>query len=104
MIVLIVIIILFLLLAIFLMYGKGSFLIAGYNTLSQEEKEKYDQKALCRSVGKLLFSIVFCMLLMLAADLFNQSYLLTIGGIGMPACIIFYLIYSYRHDETKFRK
>lgn len=28
--------------------GKGSSLIAGYNTAGPEEKKKYDEKALCR--------------------------------------------------------
>jgi len=31
--------------------GKGSFLIAGYNTASKQEKEKYDEKKLCRVMG-----------------------------------------------------
>lgn len=28
--------------------GKGSWLIAGYNMMSDEEKQKYDYKKLCR--------------------------------------------------------
>lgn len=28
--------------------GKGSWLIAGYNMMSDEEKQKYDHKKLCR--------------------------------------------------------
>ncbi len=38
-------------LSIVLLMGKGSFLIAGYNTASKQEKEKYDVKKLCRVVG-----------------------------------------------------
>ena len=34
--------------------GKGAFLIAGYNTASRSEKENYDEKALCRFMGKLM--------------------------------------------------
>lgn len=45
------------LMSIILMLGKGSFLIAGYNTSSKEEKEKYDEKKLCRVVGAGLFFI-----------------------------------------------
>lgn len=37
--------------------GHGSFLVAGYNTMSKEEKEKYDDKALCRFVGKFLIMV-----------------------------------------------
>lgn len=31
--------------------GKGSFLIAGYNTASKEQKKRYDEKKLCRLMG-----------------------------------------------------
>ena len=34
-----------------LLLGKGSWLIAGYNTATEEEKERYDKKRLCRVVG-----------------------------------------------------
>ena len=38
-------------LTVVLLMGKGSFLIAGYNTSSKEEKQEYDEKKLCRVVG-----------------------------------------------------
>ena len=38
-------------LSVVLLMGKGSFLVAGYNTASKKEKEKYDVKKLCRVVG-----------------------------------------------------
>ncbi len=38
-------------LSIILLMGKGSILIAGYNTLSKEEKQKYNTKKLCRVMG-----------------------------------------------------
>ena len=34
-----------------LLTGHGSFLIAGYNTATPKEREKYDQKKLCRVIG-----------------------------------------------------
>ena len=39
------------LLSVYLLSGRGSFLIAGYNTSSKEEKAKYDEKKLCYTVG-----------------------------------------------------
>jgi hypothetical protein len=36
--------------------GRGSSLIAGYNTASEEEKNNFDEKALCRFMG--MFSMV----------------------------------------------
>jgi len=43
--------VLFALLTIILLSGRGAFLIAGYNTSSTEEKAKYDEKKLCRVTG-----------------------------------------------------
>ena len=51
MIVCIVLEMLFLVLSIFLFMGKGSWLIAGYNTLSEEDKKKYDKQKLCKIAG-----------------------------------------------------
>ena len=38
-------------LSIVLLSGHGSWVISGYNTASKEEKEKYDEKKLCRTMG-----------------------------------------------------
>lgn len=44
---------LFSVLGFYMMFtGRGSFLIAGYNTMSKEEKEKFDSKALSKFIGK----------------------------------------------------
>ena len=43
--------IIFAVLSISLISGHGSWLISGYNTASKEEKEKYDEKKLCRTMG-----------------------------------------------------
>lgn len=45
------IMILFAVLSVFLLIGKGGFLIAGYNTSSPEQKAKVDEKKLCRVMG-----------------------------------------------------
>ncbi len=37
--------------SIILISGRGANLIAGYNTASREEKNRYDTKKLCRGVG-----------------------------------------------------
>ena len=42
---------LFAVLSLVLLLGKGSWLIAGYNTASPEEKKRYDEKRLCRVSG-----------------------------------------------------
>lgn len=52
------------LLSLLLIYGKGSWLIAGYNTASKKEKAKYDEKLLCKVVGIGLLVIAAAILLM----------------------------------------
>lgn len=39
------------LVSITLISGHGSWMISGYNTASKKEKEKYDEKKLCRTAG-----------------------------------------------------
>ena len=53
--------VLFLIMAIVFFFGKGDFLIAGYNTASDEEKAKYDKKKLNRTYAFicLILSISF---------------------------------------------
>lgn len=54
-------------LSIVFLSGHGGKLIAGYNTASKEEKEQYDSKKLCRTIGAgmavitilILFTILF---------------------------------------------
>lgn len=58
---------LFLVMGIVLFCGKGSRLIAGYNTMSPQEKKKYDEKKLCKAAS------VVCVLCSLM--LFIMSYL-----------------------------
>ena len=54
----------FVLLGILFSRGKGAFLIAGYNTASAAEKARYDEKALCRFMGKLMFALAACQAVM----------------------------------------
>ncbi len=43
--------------AIVMLTGRGANLLAGYNTLSKEEKEKYDGKKLAKFMGKIFLPI-----------------------------------------------
>ena len=46
-----IVFVIFAVLSIILLSGHGSWFISGYNTASNEEKEKYDEKKLCRTMG-----------------------------------------------------
>ena len=54
----------FAILSVVLLSGHGAFLIAGYNTLSKEEKSKYDEKKLCRVFGVGMSVITICIAVM----------------------------------------
>lgn len=46
-----IVFIIFAVLSIVLLLGHGSWFISGYNTASKEEKEGYNEKKLCRTMG-----------------------------------------------------
>ena len=64
MIVLIILAVLFLIMGIIILVGKGDNLIAGYNTASQKEREQYNVKRLRGLVGGLLIILAPMMLLL----------------------------------------
>jgi len=47
-----------------LLSGRGAFLIAGYNTASEKNKQKIDSKKLCRVMGAGLLVIAVLILVM----------------------------------------
>jgi small neutral amino acid transporter SnatA (MarC family) len=79
--------ILFIVLAIILLMGKGDKLIAGYNTASEEERKKVDIKRL-RIVMAILMVItaVFCAILPLIGN--NKTSQLAAAGIFIAITIV----------------
>lgn len=55
----------FFILSVLLFNGKASMLLAGYNSMSNKEKARYDKKKLCRSSSIVTF-IVSIMLFIMA--------------------------------------
>lgn len=90
----IVITLLFIILGGIFSLGKGAFLISGYNTLSKEEKTKYDEKAMCKFMGKSMFVLAFSIFLWGFSNLIKQPILLAIGLILFIGTVIFIVIYA----------
>lgn len=93
---------LFAVLGIILWNGKGSWLIAGYNTSSKTEKSKYDEKALCRFVAKLMFFYTACFVLV-AVSTWQEAMtlyycLIALFLVGTVAAII------YANTGNRFKK
>lgn len=76
---------------ILLFNGKGTFLIAGYNTLSKEEKDKYDDVAVAKFMGKMAFALAFSNLLTLLGNKYHLKWLSIFGGI-LTFCLALYLV------------
>lgn len=91
-------------LGIYLLQGKGGWLIAGYNTMSKEEKEKYDEPALCKATGKLVLAIAFTIALITAGDLLRMQALTIAGVTAMVIFIAFGLIYINTGEPFKKRE
>ncbi|WP_083584335.1 DUF3784 domain-containing protein [Bacillus weihaiensis] len=81
--------------------GKSAFLLAGYNTLSDEEKAKFDEKALCKFMGKIMYGISFSLLLFGLSDIVDRQILLLFGLLLLIGFIVFALIYGSTKNRFK---
>ena len=73
------IVLLFVILGVVLLCGKGGFLIAGYNTMSAQEKAQWDEKSLCKAVGILMLIIAACVTLTVLSAMHHNYIFLTIS-------------------------
>ena len=95
-------ILLFLLLGLVFSRGKGAFLIAGYNTASKAEKARYDEKALCRFMGRLMFAMAGCWAVVALSTLLDREWLLFLG-LGLYLVVIFGGV-IYANTGNRFRR
>ena len=96
------VILLFLLLGVVFSLGKGAFLIAGYNTASKAEKAKYDEKALCRFMGKIMFAMAGCQGIMALGILVVGMWLFWVGIAAFLAVAFGTVIYA--NTGNRFQK
>ena len=97
------IIVLFILLGLLFARGKGAGLIAGYNTMSAREKEKYDKKKLCKAMAKLMFALAACWAVLAAGVISQVKWLHWVGAILLFAAVIVGVILMNKND-SKMRK
>jgi len=79
-------------------------LIAGYNTLSAEDKAKYNKVALCKAVGKIVLCIMFSIVLIFMGEFFQLNWLLIVGISLMIAIIVVGLIYLNTGNRYRIHK
>ena len=87
--------------AVFLINGRGTWMIAGYNTMSKAEKEKYNEKALCRFVGWFMIGIMLCVLLTAVGSHFGIRWLSYTWILAIHASIFFAI---YANTSKRFLK
>lgn len=97
----IIIIALFCFLGIILSSGKGSFLIAGFNTMSEKEKEKYDAVALSKFMGKMMFALSFSMVFFVISEAIGVKWVFIVGLILFIGIFIFTLFYTNKWGRFK---
>lgn len=73
--------------------GIGAGLIAGYNTSSAAKKAKYDKKKLCRFMGKVMYALAACWLVIASSEIFHTQVLFWIGFSLFLAVIIAAVVY-----------
>ena len=102
MIVFLIMIALFLVLGLIFSRGKGAFLIAGYNAASKAEKARYDEKALCRFMGKIMFALAGCQGIMALGILVVGMWLFWVGIAAFLAVAFGTVIYA--NTRNRFQK
>ena len=95
---------LFLVLGLVLISGRGAMLIAGYNTMSKEKRAKWDEKALGRFVGWLLIAIIPLQLLVLVGEIFAIGWLVGCGVAATIALLIGGVVYVNTGNRFKREK
>ena len=97
-----VMIMVFVILGVIFLNGKGAFLIAGYNTTSKEKKKKTDEKKLCSFMGKMMFILAGCWLVIASSEIFKAMWLLWVG-----LCLFFVVCVGaviYMNSGNRFKR
>lgn len=69
----------FTILGVIFLSGRGSSMIAGFNTKSPEEKERYDVPALCRFMGKVMFALGLSMMPWVFGVVYKADWMFAVG-------------------------
>lgn len=93
----------FVCLAIIFLFGKGAFLIAGYNTLPKNKKDRFDEKKLLRFIGLITLIIGLLTPLVAIGGIYKLSWLIWLYVIVVVGLSIFAIVYSNTKDRFKKR-
>lgn len=101
-------IVIFLIIGVFLINGKGTWMISGYNTMSKEEKEKCNIKKISLAIGK--FFIITAVLMTILSFIiqyaiksnFENIIGYVVGGFGFVilVMIVVLIIFLQKYNEN----
>ncbi len=97
----------FIILGIIIKYGRMYWLIAGYNTMPKEEKEKYDIEGIATLFKNVMFGMAFILLLGYAATRYfsypKAEWIALFGAIllGIPYLIVRANSKKYRREKKE---
>ena len=86
MILIIIVAVILVIMGVLILIGKGDNLIAGYNTASKEERERYDIKRLRGLIGGLMIVLAPLLLLILGQE--TMASIWSFCGISFVLCIV----------------
>lgn len=81
--------------------GKGSSLIAGYNTMSDEEKAEIDEGRLLKFMGKMMFALAGSMVFGLVGGWLEIELIIYVGLVIFVGIVFFMLIYTNKGKHFK---
>lgn len=84
-------------------HQRGTWFLAGWNTMRREERETYHEQAVCRLFGR---CVVFCGIgafFLLCGSFSNQSWMLC-TGLGIIAVMVILSIAIPKINPKKYRK
>ena len=80
-------------------FGKGGFLIAGWNTMSPQEKARYDEKKVYRNMSAMMFSAAGALGLVILGAALEKKMLMSLGFGLLLFCVIFFAVRVNRAEK-----
>ena len=93
--------IILIIIAFFLKRGKGLWLLAGFNTMSVEERNAYDMEKIGRFISKTLTGMALCLLAFDFGLYINNIIAIVFPWIVFAGITVFTLVYL---NSDKFKK
>lgn len=81
--------------------GKGLSIVAGYNTMSEQEKAKINEQELLKAMGNMSFGLAFSMMFWVASSLYGRNDLFIIGLILFLFILFGTIIHVNTSDKFK---